>query len=117
HLPNRVEFDGYRKKLAAMRGLPGPMKVVLEQLPAGTHPMDVLRTGCSALGCLESEGGERNQDYVANRLLAAFPSILLYWHQFHRSGKRIETQTDDSCMAAHFLHLLLGQPPDEFRLK
>jgi 2-methylcitrate synthase len=117
HLPKREELDGYRKKLVTLRGLPAGLKVVLEQLPATTHPMDVLRTGCSALGCLEPEGGHRDLLFVANRMLAAFPSILLYWYQFHQTGKRIETQTDDASMAAHFLHLLRGEPGDELRIR
>lgn len=117
HPPNQGELDDYRKKLASLRALPAPLKTVLEQLPATTHPMDVLRTGCSALGCLEPEGEHRDLLSVANRMLAAFPSILLYWHQFHRTGKRIETQTDDPGMAAHFLHLLLGQPADDLRTR
>ena len=79
--------------------------------------MDVLRTGCSTLGCLEPEGSRRDQREIADRLLAIFPSILLYWHQFHKQGKRIETQTDDPGVAAHFLHLLLGKPADELRVK
>src|SRR6266436_8992523 len=82
HLPIRSELNSYRKKLISLRGLPSTLKTVLEQLPGGTHPMDVLRTTCSVLGCLEPEGG-RPQDEVANRLLATFPSMLLYWHQFH----------------------------------
>src|SRR5204863_6567462 len=105
-LPNREELEVYRKKLISHRGLPGGLKTILEQLPAKTHPMDVLRTGCSALGCLEPETSFKEQHAVADRLLAAFPSMLLYWHQFHRQkGKRIETQTDDPTIAAHFLHL------------
>src|SRR5215468_5683414 len=86
HLPNRSELDDYRKKLKSLRGLPSALKTVLEQLPANTHPMDVLRTGCSALGCLEPETSGRDQRQVADRLLAAFPSMLLYWFQFCRSG-------------------------------
>ena len=117
HLPNRTELDGYRKKLSSLRGLPGPLKAVLEQLPGQTHPMDVLRTGCSALGCLEPESAGRDQFQVANRLLAAFPSMLLYWHQFHQQGKRIETQTEDATMAAHFLRLLLSKPADEVHIR
>jgi 2-methylcitrate synthase len=115
HLPNRSELEDYRKKLKSLRGLPSALKTVLEQLPANTHPMDVLRTGCSALGCLEPETGREHQ--VADRLLAAFPSMLLFWHQFHRTGRRIETQTDDPNMAAHFLHLLSGKPADEMRIR
>src|SRR5437667_9646600 len=116
-LPMRTELETYRKKLLSLRGLPASLKTVLEQLPADTHPMDVLRTGCSALGCVEPEGPGRDQSQVANRLLAANSSMLLYWHQFHQNGKRIETQTDDPSMAAHFLHLLLGKPADETRIR
>ena len=78
HLPNQSELDGYRKKLISQRGLPLALKTVLEQLPASTHPMDVLRTSCSALGCLEPESANRDQHQVADRLLVAFPSMLLY---------------------------------------
>src|ERR1041385_2694083 len=117
HLPNRSELDESRRKLISLRGLPAPLRTVLEQLPASTHPMDVLRTGCSALGCIEPEAPGREQHQVADRLLAVFPSIMLYWYQFHRNGRRIETQTDDPNMAAHFLHLLLGKPADETRVQ
>ncbi len=117
HLPNSAELDSYRKTLSTLRGLPAQLKNVLEQLPAITHPMDVLRTGCSALGCLEPETSQRDQLHVANRLLAAFPSMLLYWYQFHQKGVRIETQTSDSSMASHLLHLLLDKPPDELHVR
>jgi len=117
HLPTTSELDSYRKTLASLRGLPSPLKTVLEQLPANTHPMDVLRTGCSALGCLEPEASPRDQLQIANRLLASFPSMLLYWHRFHQHGKRIETQTSDSSMASHFLRLLLDKPPDELQVR
>jgi 2-methylcitrate synthase len=112
HLPNREELDSYRKELISLRSLPAELKIVLEQLPTATHPMDVLRTGCSTLGCLEPEGAKRDQFAVANRLLAAFPSMLLYWHQFQSSRKRIEIATDDPSIAAHFFHLLHGKPAD-----
>jgi len=117
HLPDQAELDSYRNKLSTLRGLPVPLRTVLEQLPAETHPMDVLRTGCSVLGCLEPESAGRDQYGVANRLLAAFPSMLLYWHQFHRQGKRIETETQDASMAAHFLRLLQGRPADEVHIR
>jgi len=116
HLPNRDELGDYQCKLASLRGLPAALRAVLEQLPASAHPMDVLRTGCSALGCIEPEGEGRDAMHVANRLLATFPSMLLYWYQFAKTGRRIETQTDDANMAAHFLHLLLGKPADETRV-
>ncbi|MDB6122367.1 MAG: 2-methylcitrate synthase/citrate synthase [Pedosphaera sp.] len=116
-LPTRDELVNYHKKLSSLRGLPQGLKNVLEQLPGDTHPMDVLRTGCSTLGCLEPEGQGRDQFHVANRLLAAFPSMLLYWYQFHKQGKRIETQTDDPNIAAHFLHLLQGKPADDLYVR
>src|SRR5215471_17356457 len=102
-LPNQSELNAFRTKLISLRGLPSALKTVLEQLPGATHPMDALRTGCSTLGCLEPETAGRDQHEVAARLLAAFPSMLLYWYHFHRNNKRIDTQTDDSTMAAHFL--------------
>jgi len=117
HLPKSSELESYQHKLASLRGLPAPLKTVLEQLPASTHPMDALRTGCSALGCLEPEGGHRDLHTVSNRMLAAFPSILLYWYQFHQTGQRIETAVAAPNMAAHFLHLLLGKPADETRIR
>jgi 2-methylcitrate synthase len=116
-LPNRSQLAQFREMLKTLRGLPSPLKRVLEQLPDDTHPMDVLRTGCSALGCLEPEGPDRAQEAVANRLLAAFPSILLYWHQFHHSGQRIESETDDPSIAGHFLHLLHGKKADELQIR
>ncbi len=116
-LPNRGELESYRKKLISLRGLPAQLKTVLEQLPANTHPMDVLRTGCSALGCLEPEGKDRDQLAVANRLLAAFPAMLLYWHQFAKNDERIETKTADATMAGHFLHLLHSKPADDLRMR
>ncbi len=117
HLPNSAELAGYRKKLLGLRGLPAPLKTVLEQLPANTHPMDVLRTGCSTLGCFEPEGPGHDQHQIADRLLAGFPSMLLYWYQFTKTGKRIETQIDDPTMAAHFLHLLQGKPADDVHVR
>jgi len=114
-LPTQAEFADYRKRLASLRGLPSKLKTVLEQLPSGSNPMDVLRTGCSALGCLEPESKERDQYQIADRLLAIFPSMLLYWHHFAKSGKRIETETYDPNIATHFLHLLHGKLADELR--
>ncbi|MDB6022869.1 MAG: prpC [Pedosphaera sp.] len=116
-LPTRAELENYRQRLISLRGLPAPLKTVLEQLPPDTHPMDILRTGCSVLGCLEPEGPSRDQHLVANRLLASFPSMLLYWHQYANHGQRIETQTDDLTIAAHFLHLLQGKPADDLHIR
>ncbi len=110
-LPLQDELRDYRSELKSKRGIPERLKTVLEQLPAATHPMDVLRTGCSALGCLEPENGENDSMQVVNRLMASFPSILLYWHHFSTKGVRIEVETDDESIASHFLQLLLGQEP------
>jgi len=112
-LPKRAELDEYRTKLRGLRGLPASLKSVLEQIPRSAHPMDVMRTGCSMLGTLEPEGPGRDQIAVANRLTACFSAMLLYWHQFHTSGKRIDTETDDDSTAGHFLHLLHGKKPEE----
>ena len=115
-LPNRAELNAYQQRLRALRALPAPLKEVLERIPAFTHPMDVLRTGVSMLGTLEPEGGVANQDRVADRLLAAGPSILGYWHQFATNGERVETVTDDPSIAGQVLRLVTGTAPsDEHR--
>ncbi|MEM9235442.1 MAG: 2-methylcitrate synthase [Verrucomicrobiota bacterium] len=111
-LPNSDQLAAYCSKLVGMRGLPAGLKVDLEQLPASAHPMDVLRTGVSALGCMEPEGDDVRD--CADRLIAAFPSMLLYWYHFVESGKRIdELAPSEGTVAGHFLHLLHGQPPEE----
>ena len=112
-LPNAAELAAYRDRLKSLRALPGVLKRALESIPADTHPMDVLRTGCSVLGNLEPETDFSQQRDAADRLLAAFPSMLLYWHRFHADGKRIEAATDDDSVAGHFLHLLHDAPPSE----
>jgi 2-methylcitrate synthase len=112
-LPNAGQLNEYKNTLRRLRGLPGPLKTVLEQIPRDIHPMDVMRTGCSMLGTLEPEGKGRDQIAVANRLTGCFSAMLLYWHHFANSGKRIETETDDDSTAGHFLHLLHGKKPDE----
>ncbi|MGB7951046.1 MAG: 2-methylcitrate synthase [Candidatus Binatia bacterium] len=112
-LPTETELANYKTTLCGLRGLPAPLRNVLEQIPAGTHPMDVMRTGCSMLGTLEPEDLARDQIAVANRLTACFSSMLLYWHNFQGSGKRIATATDDDSIAGQFLHLLHGEKPDE----
>jgi 2-methylcitrate synthase len=114
HLPTAAEYEAYIATLRSMRGLPDPVKTALEQIPGDTHPMDVLRSGCSLLGNFEPEGEFTNQVRVADRLLAAFPSMLLYWHRFHADGERIDTETDDDSVAGHFLHLLHDKPPTDF---
>lgn len=112
-LPREAELRNYKKGLCSLRSLPRPLKAILEQVPGNAHPMDAMRTGCSALGTLEPEGKGRDQIAVANRLIACFSSILLYWRYFHASGKRINTEADDDSTAGHFLHLLHGKKPDE----
>src|SRR5215510_14716163 len=113
-LPTAAELTAYKAKLKSMRGLPVSVKTVLETLPPSTHPMDVMRSGASALGCVLPEKedhalmGARD---IADRLLASFGSMLLYWHHYAVNGKRIELETDDDSIASHFLHLLHGQKP------
>ena len=115
-LPTAAELAAYKAKLKTLRGLPTAVKQALELLPATTHPMDVLRTGVSVLGCMEPEGAAHDDARargLADRLLASLGSMLLYWHHFARNGKRIEVETDDDSIAAHFLHLLHGAKPSE----
>ena len=113
-LPNRTELAAYKSKLKGLRVPPEAVLTVLEQLPASSHPMDVLRTGVSTLGCVAPEAeahpleGARD---IADRLLASLGSMLCYWHRYSRGGKRIELQTDDESIGAHFLHLLHGRKP------
>ncbi len=114
-LPSQSELNNYKKTLTGLRGLPAPLKTILEQIPRSTHPMDVMRTGCSMLGTLEPEGTGRDQIAVANRLTACFSSILLHWHHFVTGGRRIDLETDDDSTAAHFLHLLHGKKADELQ--
>jgi 2-methylcitrate synthase len=116
-LPNREELAAYRQRLKAMRGLPAALKAALELLPAEANTMDVLRTGCSVLGCLEPESKSRDQLQVADRLLALFPAMLIYWFHFSRNGKRIETQTDDEQLAGHFLRLWHGKPGEDLHVR
>lgn len=111
-LPDAGELAGYRRKLAGLRALPRPLCEVLERIPADAHPMDVLRTGCSMLGTLEPERDFSEQLDIANRLLATFPGMLLYWHHFRSSGRRIETESDAASIAGHFLGLLHGRAAD-----
>ena len=113
-LPNRAELAAYKSKLRTLRELPPAVRAVLEQLPASSHPMDVLRTGVSALGCWLPEAAghptEGARD-LADRLLACLGSMLCYWHHFAINKRRIEVQTDDDSIGAHFLHLLHGRKP------
>ena len=115
-LPNHAELYGYKNKLKALRGLPAAVKTILESLPAGSHPMDVMRTGVSALGCVLPEKDDHNTPGardIADRLMANLGSVLLYWYHYAINGRRIELETEDDSIAAHFLHLLHGKSPDE----
>ena len=109
-LPTQAELDQYCALLKSMRGLPESLKRVLENIPGEAHPMDMLRTGCSFLGTIEPETSGRDHDLIASRLLACFPSMILYWHHFHTHGTKIETQTDAPTIASHFLNLLHSAP-------
>ncbi len=113
-LPTRSELIGYKAKLKSQRGLPANVKTVLECLPASAHPMDVMRTGVSALGCQTPEKddhGTSGARDIADRLMACLGSMLLYWYHFSHNGKRIEVETDDDSIGGHFLHLLHGKEP------
>jgi 2-methylcitrate synthase len=113
-LPNRAELAAYKTKLKALRVLPAGVATVLEQLPKTSHPMDVLRTGVSALGCCIPEANEHKSAGardIADRLLACLGSMLCYWYHYSRDGRRIDVQTDDDSIGAHFLHLLHGRKP------
>ena len=116
-LPNSDELSGYLEKLRSLRDLPDAMKAILEQLPGSAHPMDVLRTGCSALGTIEPETESYQGLEIADRLLAVQPSMLLYWHHFHSNEKRIDVCCDEDSIAAHVLHLLTGTSPEDEQVR
>ena len=109
YLPNQRELEEYLNKIIQNRRLPEALKDVLERLPASAHPMDVMRTGCSVLGNLETETDFQQQDEAIDRLLALLPAIICYWYSFSHHGKQIETELDDPSIGAHFLHMLSGQ--------
>ena len=112
-LPNAAELASYKAKLLQLRGLPALVRNVLEHIPAGAHPMDVMRTGCSALGAVLPEKEDHNiagaRD-IADRLMASFGSMLLYWYHYSHNVRRIALETDDDSIGGHFLHLLHGRP-------
>ncbi|MDY6816323.1 MAG: 2-methylcitrate synthase [Pseudomonadota bacterium] len=113
-LPNQQELDAYKKKLQSLRGLPEALKTVLEQIPKDAHPMDVMRTGCSMLGNLETEQDFSEQDDKIDRMLAVFPAIITYWYRFAHEGVRIETaNTESDSIGGVFLELLHGKKPNE----
>jgi 2-methylcitrate synthase len=112
-LPSQSELASYKAKLKSLRGLPQAVKQALEAIPADAHPMDVMRTGCSMLGTCEQEPeahSEAKSKEITDRMLACFGSMLMYWHHFSTSGKRIEVETDDDTVGGHILHLLHGTP-------
>jgi 2-methylcitrate synthase len=118
-LPTRDELEKYKRKLRGLRGLPEPLKKVLEQLPKSAHPMDVMRTGASALGCVLPEKDAHGERHAANagareiadHLVGCFGSMLCYWYHFSHNGQRIHVETDDDSVGGHFLHLLHRRPP------
>ena len=119
-LPTQSELNAYKTKLKSLRGLPQAVKSALEALPASAHPMDVMRTGVSVLGCTLPEKDDHNvpgaRD-IADRLMASFGSMLLYWYHYSHNGKRIEVETDDDSIGGHFLHMLHGEKPCESWVK
>lgn len=112
-LPNKEELIAYRQKLQKLRDLPPNLRSILEHIPANANMMDVIRTGCSALGNFEPETSSTDQFAIADRLIAVFPSILLYWYKFHETGRPPNLQTDEISTAGHFLTLLNGKKPSE----
>ncbi len=115
-LPTTAELAGYKSKLRSLRGLPAAVKRSLEALPAAAHPMDVMRTAVSVLGCVLPEKDDQNQPGardIADRLMACLGSALLYWFHYAHNGKQIDVETDDDSIGGHFLHLLHGKPPSK----
>ncbi len=119
-LPTQAELDAYKTKLQGLRDLPEGVKVALEQLPKTSHPMDVMRTGCSVLGAIMSEDESHPKDgaqAIIDKLMASFASMLCYWYHYAYNGKRIDVVTDDDSVGGHFLHLLHGEKPRESWVK
>lgn len=116
-LPTKKQLDEYQQKLISLRTLPTHLKLILEQIPSTAHPMDVLRTGCSALGTLEPETNPEHQYEIADRLIALFPAMLLYWYHFAHYDRRINTKLDDKTTASYFLHLLHQKEPADLEIK
>ena len=117
HLPTQLELDVYTNKIKSLRELPKALKEVLERIPADAHPMDVMRTGCSMLGNLETEKTFDEQDDAIDRLLATLPSIICYWYRWSHDGVRIDTAIQDDSIGAHFLHMLSDEIPTELFTK
>ena len=112
-LPTQSELDAYNQKLMSLRGLPEDLKKTLEMIPADTHPMDVMRTGCSMLGNLEPETDFDQQQEAADRLLAALPAIICYWYRYSHDGVRVSTDTGEATLGGHFLKMLLDESPSD----
>jgi 2-methylcitrate synthase len=113
-LPNHAELQVYKAKLARLRGIPAAVRAVLEQLPAASHPMDVMRTAVSTLGCVlpeKDDHGVAGAKDIADRLIASLGSMLVYWYHYSHSGQRIEVETEDDSIGGHFLHLLHQERP------
>ncbi len=117
HLPTVAELAAYKARLKGLRDLPQTLKDVLERIPADAHPMDVMRTGCSFLGNLETETDFSQQGERTERLLAAFPSIICYWYRFSHDGVRVDLDTGEDSVGAHFLHLLHDKKPNALHEK
>jgi 2-methylcitrate synthase len=119
-LPTAAELAGYKAKLKSLRGVPAAVKAALEQLPPSAHPMDVMRTAVSVLGCVSPEKDDHNHPGakdIADKLMASLGSMMLYWYHFSHNGKRIDVETDDDSIGGHFLHLLHGKKPPESWVK
>ncbi|SOE50679.1 bifunctional 2-methylcitrate synthase/citrate synthase [Orrella dioscoreae] len=115
-LPTRAELKAYKEKLRALRGLPAALQTALEALPASSHPMDVMRTAVSVLGCVLPEKDDHNTPGardIADRLMANLGSALLYWYHYSHNGHVIDVQTDDDSIGGHFLHLLHDRKPSD----
>jgi 2-methylcitrate synthase len=119
-LPNHAELTAYKAKLRSMRGLPMAVRQALEALPASSHPMDVMRTGVSALGCVLPEKDDHNHPgarEIVDRLMASFGSMLLYWYHYAHNGRAVDVETEDDTIGGHFLHVLHGKPPSEMAVR
>ncbi len=113
HLPNQTELTDFTGRLAGQRSIPVDLQNTLQAIPKDAHPMDVLRTGCSMLGCLEPEGSHDRQMAVGERLLACLPSMLTYWYRFSHFGEKIDFDSDETSLAGYFLHKLNGKQPND----
>ena len=119
-LPTTAELAAYKTKLKSLRGLPSAVRTSLEALPAAAHPMDVMRSGVSTLGCVLPEAHDHNHPGardIADRLMASLGSMLLYWHHFAQNGRRVDVETDDDTIGGHFLHLLHGHAPSDSHVR